>query len=84
MLECWRSLLRQSKPSTLTAAGLSPNFILMHPPPLQAEDGDDKPEGDRDADKEVSFSSPNRASWIKGLAVLLGGDPEKNGGEDAN
>lgn len=46
MLEFWRSLLRQSNPSTLTAAGLGPNFILTHPP-LRAEDeGEDKPDGD--------------------------------------
>jgi hypothetical protein len=85
MLEFWRSLLRQSNPSTLTSAGLSPNFILTHPPPLHAEvDGDDKPEGDGIDSGEigVNFSSPNLASWINGLPTLVGGDPQKNGGGD--
>ena len=31
MLEFWQSLLRHSKPSTLTVGDLIPNFILMHP-----------------------------------------------------
>ena len=85
MLEFWRSLLRQSNPSTLTAAGLSPNFILTHPPLRAEDDGEDKPEGDGlgNARKGASFSSPNRASWTTGLAALLGGDPQKNGGEEA-
>lgn len=49
MLEFWRSLLRQSNPSTLTAAGLRPKFILTQPP-LRADedDGEDKPDGDAD------------------------------------
>jgi hypothetical protein len=34
-----RSLLRQSNPSTLTAAGVCPNFIRVNPP-LTREDGD--------------------------------------------
>lgn len=58
MLEFWRSLLRQSNPSTLTAAGLSPYFILTQP----ALRGDDKVDGDGDAETGVNFSSPNRAS----------------------
>lgn len=82
MLEFWRSLLRQSNPSTLTAAGLSPKLILTHPPLREAEDGDDKPDGD-----EIvgigGFSSPNRASWIKGLAARTGGEPQKYGGDEA-
>lgn len=85
MLEFWRSLLRQSNPSTLTVAGLSPKFILAHPALSAADDGDAKPEGGGtgNEDKGLYFSSPNRASWIKGLAALLGGDPQKKGGEDA-
>ena len=39
MLEFWRSRLKQSNPSTLTAGGASPNFILRHP---RDEDGDGK------------------------------------------
>lgn len=76
--------MRQSNPSTLTAAGLSPNFILAHPP-LRPDDGDDKPEGDGidNGDIGVNLSSPNRASWIIGLATLVGGDPQKNGGDEA-
>lgn len=86
MLEFWRSLLRQSKPSTLTAAGLSPNFILMHAPLREDDDGDETPEGDGidNGETGVSFSSPNRASCIKGLADLLGGDPQKYGGDEVN
>lgn len=86
MLEFWRSLLRQSKPSTLTAAGLSPNFTLVHPPLREDDDGDETPDGDGidNGERVMSFSSPNRASWIKGLADLLGGDPQKNGGDEPN
>jgi len=83
MLEFWRSLLRQSKPSTLTAAGLRPNFILTHPPLREDDDGDETPEGDG-ITLGATFSSPNRASWINGLADLLGGDPQKYGGDEAN
>lgn len=81
MLEFWRSLLRQSKPSTLTAAGLRPNFILTHPP-LRV--GDDKPVGDEIciAETGVSLSSPKQVSCTRGLAALLGGDPQKYGGDD--
>lgn len=46
MLEFWRSLFRQSNPSTLTAAGLKPTFILTHPPFRVDDDGDAKPDGD--------------------------------------
>ncbi|GKV16811.1 hypothetical protein SLEP1_g27393 [Rubroshorea leprosula] len=85
MLEFWRSLLRQSKPSTLTAAGLRPYFILTHPPLRVADDGDDKPDGDGICSDGmgVSLSSPKRASCTSGLAALLGGDPQKNGGDEA-
>lgn len=82
MLEFWQSLLRQSNPSTLTAAGLSPKLILTHPPLRDAEDGDDKPDGDEIAGIG-GFSSPNRASWINGLAARTGGEPQKYGGEEA-
>ena len=83
MLEFWRSLLRQSNPSILTAAGLSPYFILMHPPLRDAEDGEEIVEdGDEIADTGQFFSSPNRASWINGLAARTGGEPQKNGGDE--
>lgn len=97
MLEFWRSLFRQSNPSTLTAAGLKPTFILTHPPFRADEDEDEdddddgeaKPDGDGDGfggigsiDKLKSLSSPNRASRVNGFAALLGGDPQKNGGGD--
>lgn len=89
MPEFWRSLLRQSKPSTLTGAGLRPNFILAQPDFIA--DGDRDPdvaelEGDASfckVDKGDSFSSPKLASWISGLETRLGGDPQKNGGDDA-
>lgn len=87
MLEFWRSLFRQSNPSTLTAAGLKPTFILTHPPLRADDDGDAKPDGDGlggigNIDKWVSLSSPNRTSWVNGFAALLGGDPQKNPGGD--
>lgn len=46
MLEFWPSLLRQSKPSILTVAGLSPNFILAHPVRVDDE-VEGKPEGEK-------------------------------------
>lgn len=82
MPEFWQSLLRQSNPSTLTAAGLSPNFILAHPALQDAEDGDSKPEGDEIVDIREYSSSPNRASWIKGLEARTGGEPQKYGGDE--
>ena len=79
MLEFWRSLLRQSNPSTLTSAGLSPKLILAHPPLRDAEEGDGKPD---DGDDEI-ISSPNRASWTKGFSARTGGEPQKYGGDEA-
>lgn len=57
----------------------------MHPP-LRAEDGESEEDETGDADREVGVIFPltNRESSVKGLAVLVGGDPEKNGGDDAN
>lgn len=85
MLQFRRSLSRQSNPSILTA-GLLPKFALTHPPLILADDGDaPNPEGIGIARGEtgVTLSSPNRASWISGLETLLGGDPQKNGGDEA-
>uniref|UniRef100_M1ACW9 Uncharacterized protein n=1 Tax=Solanum tuberosum TaxID=4113 RepID=M1ACW9_SOLTU len=87
MLQLRRSLSRQSKPSTLTA-GLWPKFALLTHPPFLADDveGDEaNPEGIGIArgDIGVTFSSQNRASRINGLDTLLGGDPQKNGGDEA-
>ena len=88
ILEFCRSLLRQSNPSTLTAAGFRPNVILAHPPPpplcdpvAVADDGDERLNGEYAAAANtgiglLSFSSLNRASWINGLEALLGGDPQ--------
>lgn len=74
----------QSKPSTLTA-GLLPKLGRTQPPPappfLVEEDGDG---GSRIGDNGVISSIPKRESCINGLATLLGGDPQKNGGDDAN
>lgn len=84
MLEFWRSLLRQSNPSTLTVAGLRPNFILTHPPLRADDDGDD---GDGTCNVEsaaANLSSPNRSSCTSGFAALVGGDPQKYGGDDAS
>lgn len=67
-------------------AGLSPNFILTHPPLREDDDGDETLDGDGIDNGEigVSVSSPNRASWTNGLADLLGGDPYKYGGDEEN
>lgn len=85
MLQLRLSLSRQSKPSILTA-GLLPKFALIRPPPLRVEDGEGaSPDGigmDR-GETGVNFSSPKRASWISGLDTLLGGDPQKYGGDEA-
>ena len=88
MLELWRSLFKQLNPSTLTAAGLSPNFTRPPQPPPLTRDGDGDGDGDwRNDESEgetgLSFSSPNRASWANGFDTLLGGDPRKKGGDEA-
>lgn len=73
MLQLLLSLLRQSKPSILTAAGVWPNFIGTQP---RAEEEDASVNG-------LKFPLPNCSSWITGFEALLGGDPQKNGGDDA-
>ena len=84
ILELWRSRFKQSNPSTLTAGGLSPNFILTQP---RDDDGD----GEGKAVDELGwskgelgesgliFSSRKRASCANGFAALLGGEPRKYG-----
>lgn len=63
ILEFWRSLFKQLNPSTLTAAGFSPKFILPQPPPPLARDGDaDGRNGESEGEIEFIFSSPKRAS----------------------
>lgn len=65
MFELWRSLLKQLNPSTLTAAGLSPNFTRPPQPPPLTRDGDgdgDVRNGESEGETGLSFSSPNRAS----------------------
>ena len=77
MLQFLLSVLRQSKPSTRTGAGVWPNFIRTHPRPFRAE-------GEGGAwDKAMRFSLPKCSSWITGFEALLGGDPQKNGGDEA-
>lgn len=76
MLELWRSLFKQSNPSTLTSAGLIPNFTRPQPPPPLTRDGDGI-----NGEMGLGLLSPNRASLAKGFDTLLGGDPRKNGGE---
>ncbi|KAL2342489.1 hypothetical protein Fmac_003774 [Flemingia macrophylla] len=73
MLQLLLSLLRQSKPSILTAAGVWPNFIGTQ---LRAEEEEASVNG-------LKFPLPNCSSWITGFEALLGGDPQKNGGDDA-
>lgn len=88
MLQFRLSLSRQSNPSTLTA-GLLPKLARTHPPFLPEDEGDGgRPDWvgtttQDDGERGGKFSSPNRASWISGLATLLGGDPQKNGGDEA-
>lgn len=73
-----RSLLKQSNPSILTAAGVCPNFIRAHDPPLRAED-DGEMGG---CNNGMNLSLPNCESWIRGFEALLGGDPLKYGGDE--
>lgn len=87
MLQLRLSLSRQSNPSILTA-GLLPKLgrtqplLLLPPPFLPEEEGE---EGSMAVDdKGFTLSSTKRESCINGLATLLGGDPQKNGGDDAN
>lgn len=60
-----------------------------HPPFLADEDGDevDKPDVGfgiiESGEIGEILSSPNRASCINGLETLLGGDPQKKGGDEA-
>lgn len=86
MLQLRLSLSRQSNPSILTD-GLFPKLARTQLPFLADEDGDDdKPDGSGIGDNSdcgMSFSSLNRSSWINGLATLLGGDPQKKGGDEA-
>lgn len=90
MLRLRLSLSRwQSNPSTRTA-GLLPKFTRPQLLPFRpAEDvGGDEGVGVATVGEKkeciLGFSSPNRASWINGLATLLGGDPQKYGGDEAN
>jgi len=73
---------RQLKPSTLTVAGLCPKLTLTQPPLLRADEG-----GGGDAssagDKGLKLLFPNCSSWMTGFEALEGGDPEKNGGDEA-
>lgn len=78
------SLSRQSNPSILTA-GLLPKLARTQDPPfLEEDDGEsDSPGGIERGETGMNFSSPNRSSWISGLDTLLGGDPQKKGGDEA-
>lgn len=80
MLRLCPSLPKQSNPSILTVAVVAPNFIILPPPPpagFRTRDGDA-------AEEVAEFWLPNWASWVRGLEALLGGDPQKYGGDDAN
>ncbi|KAF3537217.1 hypothetical protein F2Q69_00019604 [Brassica cretica] len=60
MLEFWRSLSKQSNPSTLTAADLIPNFTRPQPPRLTRDgdgingdsEGETRPGRESDSDPE--------------------------------
>lgn len=81
-----RSLLRQSNPSILTA-GLLPKFGRTQPPCLEDDGEEGKPEVGpamgESGENGRNFSSPNLSSLISGLDTLLGGDPQKKGGDEA-
>lgn len=81
ILQLRLSLLRQSKPSILTAAGVWLNFILTQP--LAEEDGE---EGAMENGLKLPLPLPlqNSLSWITGFEALLGGDPQKKGGDEAS
>lgn len=53
---------------------------------LRADDGEDEPErgGLCDTDIATRLSFLKQVSWITGLFVLQGGDPEKKGGDEDN
>lgn len=78
MLRFRLSELRQSKPSIRTAAGLCPDEIGAHPLTFRAEG-----EGGATGGNAVIFSLPKCSSWTTGFEALLGGDPLKNGGDEA-
>lgn len=83
--------LRQLNPSILTGAGLCPNFMRTHPPPpppappplllLREDEGESMAANEGESGLSLLF--PNCSSWIKGFEALTGGDPLKNGGEEA-
>lgn len=81
MLQLLLSLLRQSKPSILTAAGVFPNFIGTQP---RAEEEDGEEGATATVVNGLKFPLPNCSSWITGFEALLGGDPQKNSGDDSN
>lgn len=71
------SLLKQSKPSILTAAGLWPKLIRTQPLAEEEEEGDKGV-----IENGLKLPLPNCSSWITGFEALLGGDPQKYGGEN--
>lgn len=77
---------RQLNPSILTGAGLFPPHLTRpddDPPlPFFRDEGEaeDPIEGDSGL---IIFPIPNCSSWIKGFEALTGGDPLKNGGDEA-
>lgn len=73
--------LRQSKPSTRTAAGTKPNLARAKPW-LGGMGGLDWVRGEG-AKGAGGVSSPKWASWTTGFAARLGGEPQKKGGEEA-
>jgi len=77
---------RQSNPSILTA-GMFPKFGRTQPPFRSVDGGGEYGGGATSGENTGSifgFSFPNLASWINGLATLLGGVPHKYGGDEAN
>lgn len=81
MLQFCLSLVKQSKPSILTAAGFWPNFIRAHPPLRADADGDEDKVGT--LAYGLKFPEPKCSSWTTGFETRLGGDPQKNGGDEA-
>lgn len=70
---------RQSKPSTRTAAGRSPNLACLGDIGVTDWVGCTGANG-----ASGGRSSPKRASWTTGFAARSGGEPQKKGGEEAS
>lgn len=65
-------------PSILTGAGVGPKFALTEAPFFRVVDG-----APDIGETGLLLSFPNCSSWMTGFEALLGGEPIKNGGDEA-